>query len=194
MPRNYVVRSDPDDLDFFHRFDAALAEVRERTGVRFGDSHVQELDDDLTKYVNMDTRKRGAVNMVDDGEIMTRFVEIEGESEAFEARIAEALVPLLDIVPPEELRREARKHGDERHLKRMALGAGERADDATVSIVADALRSGDEARVAAGAEAAVILQWPELLPALRDAAAGKHRAPTRRLLETAAEACGGEPA
>jgi hypothetical protein len=191
MPRNYVLQSDPEDQDFFPRFQAALTRMREQTGMHFEMSHSEDVDEDLMKYVFMDQDERGAAKVVDDFELETRYLEIEGESPAFERKVADALVPHLKVVPLAQLQREARARSDARHLKRLALGAGERADDETVAIVSQALASGDDERVAAGAEAGAILQWPELLPAIEAAAKGKHPAVTKRLLKAAADASRG---
>lgn len=192
MTRRHVLRSDLEDRGFRSRLLAMLPKVQEKTGLCFAFSHTEDVSDDVEKYVLREKDRRGSVSVLEDLETQTRWLEIEGASEEIERQVDEALLASLEIVPVRQLRGEARKKPGPVTLKRLARGAGATADAETLEIVAGALGSENPVRVCAGAEAAGILGWRELLPALVAAAAIKRTSRVKRELRGAIAACGGD--
>jgi hypothetical protein len=189
MPRYFVLRSNPEDLDFFDEFQFALSRVLDASGLDFDLFHTEQPDEDTVKYIYMESKKRGAVNIYDDLEIPARYMEIEGESEEFENSVADAFLPQVPTVSTADLAAEARREPSSTSLRRLALGAGPGQDPKVLAIVTGFLKSESDDEVAAAAEAAGILQWPDLVPELEAAARAKHKAVTSRLVEAALAAC-----
>lgn len=189
MTRRHVLPSDTEDHGFISRFRTTLSRLHEKTGLRFAFSHTEDLTDDIQKHVSMEAERRGSLNALEDLETQTRWLVIEGESEAFEKQVDEALMLLLEIVPLRQLRGHARKKPTPVALKRMARGAGGVADAETLEILVASLASDNPVRVCGAAEAAAILGWPELGPALEGAASVKRTSRVKRELRAAIEAC-----
>jgi hypothetical protein len=189
MTRRHVLPSDTEDRGFMSRFRTTLARLHEKTGLRFAFSHSEDVTDDVQKHVSLEAERRGALNVLEDLETQTRWLVIEGESEAFEKQVDEALMLLLEIVPLRQLRGHARKKPTPVALKRMARGAGGVADVETTEILVASLASDNPVRVCGAAEAAAILGWPELAPALEAAAAVKRTSRVKRELRAAIAAC-----
>ena len=184
-----MLPSSPDDHGFMPQFRAILAKLHERTALRFAFTHTEDVTDDVRKHVTADAERRGTLSVCDDLETQTRWIEVKGDTEAFEKQVDEALLVLLEIVPLRQLRGQARKKPSPLTLKRMARGAGEVADAETTELIVASLASDNAERVYGAAEAAAILGWPELMPALEAAAAVKRTSRVKRELRAALAAC-----
>jgi len=189
MTRRHVLRSDTEDREFMPRFRALLPRLDEKTGLRFVFSHTEDVSDDIEKQVWAEAEKRGTLSVLDDLETQTRWIEIVGESEAFERQLDDALLLLLEIVPLRQLRGQARNKPSPATLKRMAWGAAGVADAETMEIVIASLASTNVERVYGAAEAAAILGWRELGPAVEAAASVKRTSRVKRVLRAALAAC-----
>ncbi|MGZ6086102.1 MAG: HEAT repeat domain-containing protein [Polyangiales bacterium] len=187
--RRHVLRSETADSGFLGRFRAILPKLQEKTGLRFVAAQHEDLSDDVRKYPFVESEKHGTLSVLDDLDTPTRWLEIEGDSEDFERTVDDAVLLLVEIVPLRQLRGEARKKADDVTLKRLARGAGEKADTETMEILASCLSSNDPARVYGAAKAAAILGWSELLPALDAAASIKRTSRVKHALRAALAAC-----
>ncbi len=187
--RRHVLRTDG-HADFVPRFVATLPAVRELSSVSFAYSHAEDLTDDVRRHVAVDAAGHGTLSVLVDLELEMRWVEIEGDSAAFERAVDDAVVALVQIVPLRQLRGEARRRPDEETLVRLARGAQQVADAETLEILVAALASDHPARLCGAAMAARILRWPELLAPLEAASAVKRTARVKRALREALAAGG----
>jgi hypothetical protein len=166
-----------------------LPKLQEKTGLRFVAGPPEDPSDDVRKYTFVESEKHGALSLLEDLDAGTRWLEIEGDSEDFERTVDDAVLLLVEIVPLRQLRGEARKKGDDVALERLARGAGQKADTETLEILVSCLSSSDPTRVYGAAEAATILRWPELVPALEAAARIKRTSRVKHALRAALAAC-----
>lgn len=183
--RRHVLRTDGVDPNFLPRFQAALPRVRELSGVELVYAHAEDVSDEVRRYVARDVAGHGALSVLQDLELAMRWVEIAGDSEAFERAVDDAVVALVEIVPLRQLRGEARRRPDEETLVRMAYGAQEVADNETLEILVAALASDNPTRVRGAALASRILGWPELLGPVEAASARKWTARVKKALREA---------
>lgn len=183
--RRHVLRTDGVDPNFLPRFQSALPRVRELSSVAFAYARAEDVSDEVRRYVALDAAGHGSLSILQDLELEMRWVEIAGDSEAFERAVDDAVVAIVEIVPLRQLRGEARRRPDEETLVRMARGAQQVADAETLEILVAALGSENPARVRGGALAAQILGWPELRAPLEAASAVKRTARVKRALRDA---------
>lgn len=183
--RRHVLRTDGVDPNFLPRFQATLPRVRDLSGVAFVYAHAEDVSDEVRRFVALDTAGHGSISVLSDLELAMRWVEIAGDSEAFERTVDDAVVALVEIVPLRQLRGEARRRPDEETLVRMARGAQHVADAETLEILVGALASDHPTRVCGAALAAGILRWPELLAPVEAASAIKRTARVKRALREA---------
>lgn len=187
--RRHVLRSDTEDNGFWGRFRAALPKLQEKTGLRFVAGEPVDLTDDVRKVPFEESEQHGTLSVLEDLDTQSRWIEIAGDSEEFERRVDDAILLLVEIVPARQLRGEARKKADDVALKNLARGAGGKADVETIEILVGCLASPNPSRVHDAAQAAAILGWPELLPALQTAAAIKRTSRVKHALRAALTAC-----
>ncbi len=187
--RRHVLRSGTEDNGFLGRLRALLPQLQERTGLRFVAGQHEDPSDDVRKYPFVESEKHGTLSLLEDLDTGTRWLEIEGDSPDFERCVDDAILLLVEIVPLRQLRGEARKKTDDVTLKRLARGAGEKADTETMEILASCLSSNNPSRVHDAADAATILGWPELVPALEAAASIKRTSRVKHALRAALAAC-----
>jgi hypothetical protein len=170
-------------------FRAILPQLQERIGLRFVAAPHEDLSDDVRKHPFIESEKHATVSVLEDLDTETRWLEIEGDSAELERRVDDALLLLVEIVPLRQLRGEARRKPDDVTLKRLARGAGEKADTETMEIIVSCLASNDPSRVHDAAEAATILGWSELVPPLEAAASIKRTSRVKHALRAALTAC-----
>lgn len=187
--RRHVLRSEIGDSGFLGRFRALLPKLQEKTGLRFVPGQHEDLSDDVRKHPFVESEKHGTLSVLEDLAAPTRWLEIQGDSQDFERVVDDAILLLVEIVPLRQLRGEARKKADDITLKRLARGAGDKADTETMEIIASSLSSNIASRVHDAAEAATILGWSELVPALQAAASIKRTSRVKHALRAALTAC-----
>lgn len=187
--RRHVLRSETDDGGFLARFRAALPKLEQKTGLHFVAAPHEDPSDDVRKYPFVESEKHGTLSVLEDLETGTRWLEIAGDSDDFERSVDDAILLFVEIVPLRQLRGEARKKGDDVALQRLARGSGAKADVETTEILASFLSSPNPSRVHDAAQAATILGWPELVPALEAAASIKRTSRVKHALRAALAAC-----
>lgn len=187
--RRHVLRSDTNDRELFTRFRAMLPKLQERTGLRFVAGQHEDVSDNVRKFPFVESEKRGTLTILEDLDTSTRWLEIEGDSEELERAVDDAVLLFVEIVPLRQLRGEARKKTDDIALKRLARGGGATADAETMEILTSCLSSPNPSRVHDAAEAAAILGWSELVPALEAAASIKRTSRVKHALRAALVAC-----
>jgi hypothetical protein len=170
-----VLRSDPtneQELEEMGFTIESLVMVFTTPFVGKGDNR---LSDTIIEHHWQEKRPEAAamVVVVDDLEMMVRYLYVKSSDPQHEARVWKNLKFLLPVVPPEELKDEARDpDADSAALPRLALGLDASVfDEESFQLVTEKLGSEDfEVRMDA-ALAALILKWKRFVAPLKESLA-----------------------
>jgi hypothetical protein len=145
--------------------------------------------DTVTEHHWEEKRPRAGATMVvvDDLELPARYCCARSPDGKHEHAVWKNLRFLLRVVPPEELKDDARQpDADPGALPRLAVSLDASAfDEEAFQLIVRGLAGEEEEHRAAAAMAAMILKWKKLLPALREAIARAEGAGARRAMDYA---------
>ncbi|MBN1400487.1 MAG: hypothetical protein JXA74_06600 [Anaerolineae bacterium] len=164
--RTYVLRRGPGDEAFLETINAALGDLLHRHELYFHYAYSEESGPGVLVHVWLCSRPGNEIEVTDDLTLDTRYMTIEMQSEEVADAVEADLAQTLDFLSAAELKAQVRNNtADPASLIRLGLGSNDFDADAA-ELIREGLQSLDPAMRRAGAKAASLAGWSQLIPFL----------------------------
>jgi hypothetical protein len=189
--QNCILRSEPTELSFFDKFEAALNLIRQQCGLTFKYKGFEKGSEKLGQHIYSEANKQAILYIVEDLETPVRYLAIEAETQVQAENLANWFTELLPIISLQELQELAtqRMVEDPQSLIRMALSTGQFADPVSLKVICQGLQSDDDLVRFRAAAAASLTQWSDFLEDLQSLRRQDSSLEVTEMVDLAIEAC-----
>jgi hypothetical protein len=165
--KSIILKTPPPDNKLRGNVERAVQELNHKHPIDFQYSGTVEHSPGMPVHIWEDATNPGVeVRLVLDDIANLRYLSVRSPSrdlESLQETLLSELMSGFDVLTLKELREEVRKSPvDQRAWSQLALGLGSTFDEEAANLVRAALESKDVKERRAAAEAAALLQWPQL--------------------------------
>lgn len=187
-----VLDNPPPDLELRERLAHVLGwQVKPRTGQFFTYERTFEREPGVVVHTFWDPLNvTFDLRLVCDDRMGARYVDVKLPDPDKRRAILDELAKHLPVVPAAALKDGVRNGGGEGAWLRMALGVGAAFDREALDLVREGLASPVPDRRRGAAQAAALLEWPQLKEPVQEALGAELDPDVRPLLELAAQVLG----
>jgi hypothetical protein len=188
--KSIILRTPPPDNTLRDDVERAVQDLNQKHHLEFEYSGVVEHSPGLPVHIWREATHPGVeVRLVLDDVANLRYLSVRSPSrdlDSLQGTLLSELMSRFDVLTLTELREEVRKSRIDQHAwTQLALGLGSTFDEEAAQLVRAALESQDVAERRLAAEAAALLQWPQLTESLTAALDQEPDESLKQMLELA---------